>query len=128
METPKIGCIVLAEAGPYSQFVGLQCKKNRGTILPGGKWEPGETFKETARREFKEETGMDVNRLTLVFQGLCEDGYYVYAFLGKLESVPKYIETAEGFGVQTTFQFLKQSAYKGYYELLEEAYDRFVGP
>ncbi len=39
IEPPRIGCIVLARATFYDlrQFVGIQCKKNRGIILPGGK-------------------------------------------------------------------------------------------
>ncbi|WBW97453.1 NUDIX hydrolase [Oceanirhabdus sp. W0125-5] len=46
--------------------------------IPGGSMELGETFEETAVREVKEETGLDVNRLELfnIFSG--EDLHYVY--------------------------------------------------
>jgi 8-oxo-dGTP pyrophosphatase MutT (NUDIX family) len=66
MTTPKIGCIAVV---PYysSEYIGLKCAKGRGIIFPGGKWEPSETFKETALRELKEETELQVRNLGCFF-------------------------------------------------------------
>jgi len=46
--------------------------------IPGGSMELGETFEETAVREVKEETGLNVSRLELfnIFSG--EDLHYIY--------------------------------------------------
>lgn len=56
--------------------------------LPGGAMEPGETPEETARRELKEETGLDAGALQLlgVFSG--PRYYYRYRSLQCHRAVP----------------------------------------
>ena len=57
----------------------LFCRSDNGCWgPPGGMMEPGETLEETARRETREETGMELGSLTLydVFSG--PDLFYVY--------------------------------------------------
>lgn len=46
--------------------------------LPGGLMEPGESFEETARREVLEETGLRLDRLTLL--GLFSGKEYYYRY------------------------------------------------
>jgi 8-oxo-dGTP pyrophosphatase MutT (NUDIX family) len=46
--------------------------------LPGGKKEPGETFKECAIRETLEETGIKVKNLKFVFERETEGDVYFY--------------------------------------------------
>ena len=121
----KIGCILLTPVD--HGFVGLKCAKGRGIILPGGKWEAGkETFKQTAEREFKEETGLRAEVAKLLFHGLAEDGYYVYAFLGSLQERFKEVTTAEGKSCLIHWPDLLKSHFNGYYELLQDRFNEWV--
>lgn len=78
-----IGCITMIRHN--DRIVAIQCKKGRGVIMPGGKWEPGETFLETAKRECFEETGLLAHNFKLIFQGMSEEGYYTYAFSAQID-------------------------------------------
>lgn len=48
------------------QRILLQLRRDGGWGLPGGLLEPGESFEETAIREVKEETNLDVHDLALL--------------------------------------------------------------
>ncbi|MCA0987472.1 NUDIX hydrolase [Guptibacillus algicola] len=65
----------------------LQHRKDGGWGLPGGLMELGESLEETARREIKEETGLEVGSLKLldVFSG--EDYYFKVSNGDELYSV-----------------------------------------
>lgn len=82
MSNPKIGCVGLVKSG--NKVLAIKCKKGRGLILPGGKFESSKdnTFRECAAREVYEETGVVVNpiRGTLIHNGLACDGYFNYIF------------------------------------------------
>ncbi|WP_321575623.1 NUDIX hydrolase [Paenibacillus guangzhouensis] len=53
------------------QQILLQHRRDGDWGLPGGLMEPGESLEDTARREVREETGLELNKLSLldVFSG-----------------------------------------------------------
>ncbi|MFI9626398.1 NUDIX hydrolase [Streptomyces sp. NPDC052042] len=62
----------------HRQILLLQRADTGGWGLPGGFMDPGETLEETARREVTEETGLEIENLSLmhVFSG--SDQYFRY--------------------------------------------------
>ncbi len=64
------------------KILGLQCVKKRGIILPGGKVEKDETYREAAIRECFEESGVKVapKHAKLVFQGISSYKAESYCF------------------------------------------------
>lgn len=76
--------------------------------VPGGKVDPGETYEQTAEREFFEETGYRLARLSPaeLFHGFAnKSGAYCYVFLGALseedwERIPEAFEGPEGLVVR----------------------------
>jgi len=107
-------------------FHAIECKKGRGVILPGGKWEKGETYHQTAQREFKEEMGLDAHSFRFFHFGANTDGYLCYTFRGDLQSyfqVPK--ETDEGRPCEATFDdLINGSEFGPYMAVLEDIWRR----
>lgn len=73
----------------------LQHRTDGGWVLPGGLMELGESLEETARREVKEETGLEVGDLTLVniFSG--QDYYFKVSNGDELYSVTAVYATKD---------------------------------
>lgn len=127
----KIGCVTLVRFEPQGLkpvFYGIQCSKGRGVILPGGKWEKGESFVQCAERELREEAGVIATDYKLVFGGMSEEGYYTYAFTAKFVQ-REWHDEEEGKVVNATWDDLQKSAFGGYYDLLKHAmnYCSFAG-
>jgi 8-oxo-dGTP diphosphatase len=78
----KASCILLIDE-ENKLFLSVSLKTDKTDFnLPGGKVEKGETFKQAAIREMKEETGLDILELDLIkFQKDFVDGYQVITYL-----------------------------------------------
>ena len=74
----------------------LVSRKNDHTSfsLPGGKVDEGETFEEAAIREVKEETGLDIKNLTMIF-AMHRKGRMGHTFLAEYSGKINYDKQEE---------------------------------
>ncbi len=107
------------------KMVGIECKKGRGITLPGGKVDPGESFREAAIRECSEEAGIVIHPVhaKLVFHGFSTDQSYCYTYSAGMVN-PNQLASVLGsdfgsgkVGVFDYTEFLA-SNYKAYYDAL----------
>lgn len=80
---------LLREKEPFAGFL----------VPPGGKVEKGEEIEDAVRREFREETGLELNELKLKMvtteEGPENYNWILFTFIGKVDS-DKTIECSEG--------------------------------
>lgn len=118
----NIGCCSLILNHSTRQVLALQDSKNRGYVLPGGKWIKGETFHQCAARELFEETTLSVITSRLLFAGMNTDDYFVYCFLTRASGIPK--PSREGHPIYVPWDtLLHNSEFSPYYLLVKEAFD-----
>jgi len=107
-------------------FHAIECKKGRGVILPGGKWESPEPYHATAVREIGEEMGLRVTNPRFFHFGANADGYLCYTFQVDLTNhFQTPTETDEGRPCEATWDDLIQgSAFGPYMAVLADLWRR----
>jgi 8-oxo-dGTP pyrophosphatase MutT (NUDIX family) len=117
----NIGCVSVVIPIP-GHIVAIECAKGRGLVLPGGKWEKetGETYKEAAARELKEEANLTAKEQQLLYAGFNIDGYFCHSFLTSVSDIEKMKgNDREGDAVLVEIEeLISKSAFKAYYEIL----------
>lgn len=118
----KIGAFGLVHWLDSDGFLGIECKKGRGLILPGGTYDPtiDRTYHDTARRELKEETGVEVHSSYIQYLWCGPDGgdYMTFAFYCPHVTQWSPTETAEGKPCRVTWNDLFQSRFAAHYRVL----------
>ncbi|MEC6748865.1 8-oxo-dGTP diphosphatase [Marinilactibacillus sp. XAAS-LB27] len=136
MEKTILTNMVMIEDGKGNVVVQDRIKTWKGLAFPGGKVEKGESFVESAIREVKEETGLEVSSLQLCgvkqFQTELDERYIVFLYKtdvykgtlvssdeGEVKWIPlnqlKKADTVEDFD-QLLEVFQKHSVSELYYE------------
>lgn len=82
---PRAACVLLRKGDLYLSVSRKDDPNACG--IPGGKVDPGEDDETAARRELKEETGLDAGELRFLFGGVCEGGkdgktYWTTTYVG----------------------------------------------
>jgi ADP-ribose pyrophosphatase YjhB (NUDIX family) len=117
----NIGCVSVVIPIP-GHIVAIECAKGRGLVLPGGSWEKakGETFKEAAARELKEEANLTAKEQQLLYAGFNVDGWFCHSFLTSVTDIEAMEGTVkEGPAVLVEIEeLISKSAFKAYYEIL----------
>lgn len=117
----KMACTNLVISKDNGRIAAVKCAKGRGIILPGGRWEEGETPFACASRELKEETGLIAEKQRLIFQSPSPSGeFYTYCMLTKVKPwlLGHEYHSIEGTFVLATWGELCRSKFGFYYELL----------
>lgn len=115
----NIGCCSLVFKG--HKILALECAKGRGLVLPGGKWEENETYRQCAARELYEETGLTSISSKLIFHAFNVDRFYCYCFLTQVKNFEDLKEKQEGKPCFVSWeQLINGNAFSSYYDLLYE--------
>ena len=122
-EQKQAACILIAE---NNQFLAVSLKKDHTDLnLPGGKVEPGETMKQCAVREMKEETGLTIETKNLLelYTSTCDDylvtTFYASSFKGKIETEENHVVQWMPFEVlnqSKTWPKYNKQVLKSYYD------------
>jgi ADP-ribose pyrophosphatase YjhB (NUDIX family) len=79
----KASCVVIIN----NDKKVLLIKKNNRYDIPGGKLKYNETYEKAAVREIKEETGLDISRLKLIFSDTVTNCHIKISIVNLLSSI-----------------------------------------
>lgn len=112
--------VLILHPTEYGKYLFFRRKGQKGLSLPGGKKERGETIRDAALREIREEVGATVDLFTLpegpplVYGAPTGDGFMFFTFVGVLKSLAEPTHSQEGEAVWGTADDLRKGTFKGY--------------
>ena len=112
--------VLILHPTDYGKYLLFRRKGQKGLSLPGGKKEQGETIKDAAIREIREEVGATVDLFAVPegpphsYCSSVQGNFVFFTYIGVLKSLAEPTHRQEGEAVWGTADDLRKGTFKDY--------------